>query len=89
VIKSNTMPQMENFLRSVFEIADEQELQDEAALREAEAGVDEVLERGAPVELSPQNSHLRRLQHQLAERYRLASRSKGREPFRRVIIYPQ
>lgn len=89
VIKSNTMPQMENFLRSVFEIADEQELHDEAALREAEAGVDEVLERGAPVELSPQNSHLRRLQHQLAERYRLASRSKGREPFRRVIIYPQ
>jgi predicted RNA-binding protein Jag len=40
------------------------------------------------VELSPQNNYLRRLQHQIIERYGLASESKGDEPYRRVVIYP-
>ncbi|MFQ5880233.1 MAG: R3H domain-containing nucleic acid-binding protein [Dehalococcoidia bacterium] len=31
---------------------------------------------------------MRRLQHMLAQRYNLASRSYGREPQRRVRIYP-
>jgi predicted RNA-binding protein Jag len=31
---------------------------------------------------------MRRLQHELIERYGLLSESKGREPFRRVVIYP-
>jgi hypothetical protein len=37
-------------------------------------------------ELSPQNAYIRRLQHQLAERANLVSRSGGREPDRRVRI---
>ena len=41
-----------------------------------------------PVELSPQNAYIRRLQHQMAERANLVSRSRGREPFRRVRLYP-
>jgi predicted RNA-binding protein Jag len=40
------------------------------------------------VELSPQDSFVRRLQHEVAERAGLVSESKGREPFRRVVIYP-
>jgi predicted RNA-binding protein Jag len=39
------------------------------------------------IELSPQTSYIRRMQHQLAERYRLQSRSTGLEPNRRVRIY--
>jgi predicted RNA-binding protein Jag len=39
------------------------------------------------VELSPQTSYIRRQQHQLAERYRLQSRSTGLEPNRRVRIF--
>ena len=39
------------------------------------------------VELSPQTSYVRRQQHQLAERYRLQSRSTGLEPNRRVRIF--
>ncbi|MFW6388494.1 MAG: R3H domain-containing nucleic acid-binding protein, partial [Desulfohalobiaceae bacterium] len=35
-----------------------------------------------------QNSYLRSLQHQIAQRYGLFSESKGREPRRRVVIYP-
>ena len=39
------------------------------------------------VELSPQTSYVRRMQHQLAEKYRLQSRSTGLEPNRRVRIF--
>jgi stage III sporulation protein SpoIIIAA len=87
VIKSNTVTQMENFLRSAFSVGDHLE-GDDAALREVEDAIDEVLEQRHPVELSPQNNYLRRLQHQIVERYGLTSESKGAEPYRRVVIYP-
>ncbi len=87
VVRSNTITQMENFLHSIFG-ADEALAGDEEALREVEDGIDEALDQGHPVELSPQNNHLRRLQHQIIERYGLTSESKGEEPYRRVVIYP-
>ncbi|MDP3880097.1 MAG: R3H domain-containing nucleic acid-binding protein, partial [Dehalococcoidales bacterium] len=36
---------------------------------------------------SPQSAYIRRLQHLIAERNELASRSSGKEPLRRVRIY--
>jgi len=42
-----------------------------------------------PVELSPQNAFVRKLQHRAAEAANLVSRSRGREPFRRVRVYPE
>jgi predicted RNA-binding protein Jag len=46
------------------------------------------LNQGDPsIELTAQNAYIRRLQHQLAQRYNLASRSTGREPYRRVRIF--
>ena len=87
VVKSNTVTQMENFLRGAFSVGDYL-AGDEAALREVEDGIEEVLEQGHPVELSPQSNYLRRLQHQFVERQGLTSESKGEEPYRRVVIYP-
>ena len=87
VVRSNTITQMENFLRAAFGADDHPSL-DEAAIREVEEAVDEVQELGHPVELSPQNNHLRRLQHELVERFGLTSESKGHEPYRRVVVYP-
>ncbi|HTQ79083.1 MAG TPA: R3H domain-containing nucleic acid-binding protein [Thermoanaerobaculia bacterium] len=87
VVKSNTVTQMENFLRNTFAV-DDYLAGDEAALREVEDGIEEVLEQGHPVELSPQNNYLRRLQHQIVENQGLTSESKGEEPYRRVVIYP-
>ncbi len=87
VVKGNTVTQMENFLRGAFSVGDYL-AGDEAALREVEDGVEEVLEQGHPVELSPQSNYLRRLQHQIVERQGLTSESKGEEPYRRVVIYP-
>jgi stage III sporulation protein SpoIIIAA len=87
VVKSNTIVQMENFLRAAFAITDPTQA-DDAALREVEEGVEEVLDQGHPVELPPRNTYLRRLQHQVVERCGLVSESKGEEPYRRVVIYP-
>jgi hypothetical protein len=88
VVRSNTITQMENFLSGVFGV-DDPTAGDEEALREVEEGIDEATEQGHPVELTPRDNHLRRLQHQIIERYGLTSASKGEEPYRRVVIYPQ
>ena len=58
------------------------------AIQETEDAITGML-NGADhsIELTPQNAYIRRLQHQMAQRYNLASRSQGREPYRRVRIY--
>jgi stage III sporulation protein SpoIIIAA len=85
VLKSNTIVQMEASLTSIFSLEVDPR---EAALREAEEAIGLVMRSSGPVELSPQNAYIRRLQHQMAERANLISRSRGREPYRRVRLYP-
>jgi stage III sporulation protein SpoIIIAA len=85
VLKSNTIPQMEASLTSIFSLEVDPR---EAALRETEEAIDLVMRQSEAVELSPQNAYVRRLQHQMAERANLVSRSRGREPYRRVRLYP-
>jgi len=58
------------------------------ALFEAETAATSVLGMSRAISLMPQTSYIRRLQHQVAERYNLLSRSRGKEPFRRVEIMP-
>ncbi len=84
-IKANTTTQIQAALRDVFDLGsvDNEEL----ALREAEEAIYQVLLTNQAIELAPQTSYIRRMQHQLAERYRLQSRSTGLEPNRRVRIY--
>jgi stage III sporulation protein SpoIIIAA len=85
VLKTNTILQMENMLASLFDLeADPQE----AALRETAEAIGLVQASGRPVELAPQNAYVRRLQHQMAERNALMSRSRGSEPNRRVELIP-
>ncbi len=86
-VRHNTVTQMEQTLRLVFDHGDRRS-SDASAMREAEVAIREVIEQSQPVELTPQNNYLRRLQHQLAERYGLTTESKGVEPHRRVVIYP-
>ncbi len=85
VLKSNTIPQMQSSLTSIFSLEIDPR---EAALRETEDAIGAVLSSSEPVELAPQNAYIRRLQHQMAERANLVSRSRGREPYRRVRLYP-
>jgi hypothetical protein len=85
VLKANTILQMQASLTSVFALEIDPR---EAAMRETEQAIGMVLSRSEAVELSPQNAYIRRLQHQMAERANLVSRSRGREPYRRVRLYP-
>jgi len=88
VLKSNNILQMEQVLASIYDL-DVVEDPSTAALREAEDAITQVLAKSEPKELSPQNAYVRRLQHQMAERYQLSSRSEGREPYRRVRIFKE
>jgi stage III sporulation protein SpoIIIAA len=85
VLRSNTGSQIEE---GVAKVAHASGPGTTDALQEVEDAVNDVLTGGqGTVELAPQNAYIRRLQHQVAERYNLGSRSTGREPFRRVMIY--
>ncbi len=85
VLKANTIAQMQASLASVFALEVDPR---ETAMRETEQAISLVIKQQEPVELAPQNAYIRRLQHQLAERANLVSRSRGREPYRRVRLYP-
>jgi stage III sporulation protein SpoIIIAA len=85
VLKSNTIVQMQASLTSIFALEVDPR---EAALHETEQAIGLVIKQQEPVELAPQNAYIRRLQHQMAERANLVSRSRGREPYRRVRLYP-
>jgi stage III sporulation protein SpoIIIAA len=58
------------------------------ALLETEDAIHQVLNKDLmTAELAPANAYIRRLQHQMATRYNLSSRSRGKEPYRRVKIF--
>jgi hypothetical protein len=84
-LRNNTVSQIQGFLKEYFGV--QAFNAEKLALVEAEEGIRSVLKNSKPCELSPQESFLRRLQHQLVERSRLKSRSVGQEPNRRVRIY--
>ena len=58
----------------------------EKALDEAKAGIKKILDGAQMVDLEPQNSHIRKLQHELVEQYNLQSTSIGEEPNRHLRI---
>ena len=88
VLRKNTGQQIEQCLVSIAQ-ANAPERSLESAVSEAEDAADRLRQGGdeESVELLPQSSYVRRLQHQIAERSGLESRSAGREPFRRVRLY--
>ena len=83
VLKANTIAQMEQCLLSLQESAQSFDPITHA-LEEAEAVALGVAQGDQATELTPQNAYIRRLQHELAQRYNVSSHSTGREPNRRV-----
>jgi stage III sporulation protein SpoIIIAA len=92
VLKNNTGSQMQTALAGLYNLEQPAASNGTApdvqsqALQEAEDAINQVMEGSPAVDLNPQNPYIRRLQHRLAERYNLGSRSYGREPYRRVRI---
>ncbi len=97
VLKNNTMAQMQSCLAGIYEL-DGASLSSTppsasgnpmtVALQEAEDALTSVMDDRRRVDLTPQNAYVRRLQHRLAERYNVTSRSRGKEPNRHVRIFP-
>ncbi|WP_242028272.1 R3H domain-containing nucleic acid-binding protein [Pseudanabaena sp. FACHB-2040] len=100
-VKANSIPQITRSLQHLLDLDDSStavnlELfaqsgnDDEIeALEEARLAVEQiVIPKGQPVELLPRSARIRKMQHELAEHYRLKSLSFGEEPNRRLRIYP-
>ncbi|MFE4107114.1 R3H domain-containing nucleic acid-binding protein [Almyronema epifaneia] len=103
-VKSNSVPQIIRALQRLLDIEEPNGLatatnlelfsrngsDDELeALEEARLAVEQiVIPKGQPVELLPRSAKVRKMQHELAEHYRLKSSSFGDEPNRRLRIYP-
>ncbi|HEV8670928.1 MAG TPA: R3H domain-containing nucleic acid-binding protein [Candidatus Limnocylindria bacterium] len=85
IARSNSSSQIASALASVIDLRRGPEDQ---ALEEAREAIEAVASgQSDEIELAPQNAYVRRLQHELAERASLSSRSTGHEPVRRVQIY--
>jgi hypothetical protein len=87
VLKSNTVTQVKEALTRIYGSERDGEGTDQA-LAEALAAIRRVKETLRPVEISPQNAYVRRLQHQLVTENSLVARSTGKEPQRRLRILP-
>ncbi len=87
VVKNKTYSHINKFLKSYFKIYEDEALPMSAS-EEVEKAAKQVKETGKPVDLSPQNSYIRRLQHQLIEKYGLKAQSFGNEPYRKIRIFP-
>ncbi len=91
VLRNSSQGQLQEGLQRVVQMLDTSPLSDSAlaadALQETQEAITQVLETSRPVELAPQSSYIRRLQHQLAEQYGVISRSFGKEPHRRVKLF--
>ena len=100
VLRNNTITQMERQLANVFNLrevdpdeqlptsrrGDDSSVVEEAMLELEEAITQVMNGERSSVELAPRSSYIRRLQHQMADRYNLRSESRGEDLNRRVRI---
>ncbi len=87
ILKSNSVTQVRDALSRIYGV-DKQDDATTRAMAEAAAAIKQVKATLRPVEISPQNAYLRRLQHQLVAENELSARSTGKEPQRRLRITP-
>jgi hypothetical protein len=87
ILKSNTVTQVKEAMTRVFG-NDRHDLATSRALQEAADAIRRAKATLRPVELAPQNAFVRRLQHQLVAENELVARSTGKEPQRRLRIFP-
>ncbi len=89
VLRANTVSQMENFLIDIFKLEVNPLDPFGEALRETESAIMQIRAGADFIDLVPQESSIRRRQHQLARKAQLVSRSYGQEPRRHVRIFRQ
>ena len=89
VLRRNTTPQIEQFIKAITRDKrhgrHDEKL--DVAMREAEDAAGRIRDGEHKIQLSPQGSYVRHVQHEIAEKYGLESHSVGKEPGRRVVFY--
>lgn len=91
-IKTNSMAQIQKVLKEALQVSESAETlkgyfdDTERALDEAKSAINKVLEGQSEIELSPQNHHIRKLQHELVEQHNLESQSVGEGAERHLKI---
>lgn len=82
-VKTNSMAQIQKVVKEALDIRETskpvQGYSDdtEKALDEAKNAIDKILAGARNIELTPQNQHIRKLQHELVEQHNLVSESVG------------
>jgi stage III sporulation protein SpoIIIAA len=84
-LKSNNVAQLRHCIETIYLSQKDTGLG--SAMEEAEIAVNQVKSGTEPVELSPQNSYVRRLQHILVRGHDLDSQSFGKGSQRRVTVH--
>ena len=86
-LRSNTVTQVKEALATLYagELGGDPTSK---ALDEARDAINRVKTTLRPLELSPQNAYVRRLQHQLVDENGVEAKSTGKEPQRRLRIFP-
>lgn len=90
-IKTNSMAQIQKVIKEALDIAEVNTHQTfcdvtERALDEAKSAIDKVLAGATDVELTPQTTQIRKLQHELVEQHNLESKSIGEGTNRHLRI---
>lgn len=89
-VRSNSTSQVQKVLKEALGLKDDNRIvfhdETEEALDEAKEAIQKVLRTGEDTELSPQNQHIRKLQHELVEQHNLSSISIGEGDERHLKI---
>ncbi len=86
VLRANSTSHIERLLGSVFHVPIPVDPL-LSAQYEAEEAAQRVMNGAPAVQLTPQVHNIRRMQHQIAERYNVVSKSAGKEPYRHVTLF--
>ena len=89
VLRRNTTPQIEQFVRAITRrnnVPQRTKALD-AAVQEAEEAARRIEGGEHRVDLNQQGAYVRHLQHEVAEKFGLASSSTGQEPGRNVVFF--
>ena len=89
IIKKNTHDSLSLFFKKWFHLSDASHILEAEATREIQLACQQAISESRIIELSPQPSHIRRLQHQHTNEIGLNSMSVGEDPNRRVRVYPR
>ena len=82
-VKTNSMAQIQKVIKEALDIVETSQTlcgyydDAERALDEAKAAINKILAGAEHVELTPQNQHIRKLQHELVEQHNMTSKSVG------------